>query len=584
MKSKIFFLIFCLSLSLFSLHANTNNKVFSDTIYFSKKLSEKQIKTLSSRLLKFTTFNLNKDNYDKAQEYYYKYISIIEKSNDAKFKIHEYLKTAKVLKTKLFFDFALEVCFRANNLADSINNIALIAKISNQIGNIYYDNTDYKQAYKYYIKAKEKYEILKNEQKLAISYTNIGEIKRFENKFNDAIKLYNKSITINKKYSDSLLLAINYNNLAFVYIEIEKFELAFKNLQLSKNILINIGDKEKIISINNSFAYYNFKIGNYNEAISLYKKTLIGNLSGKEQEFIIKRDAEKGLYEIFSKKKAYKEAFIHYKKYNTLNNQIHEKSRQQRIYELQFKNKLKNKENEIELLKEKMKSEQSKKRLNRIIFFTIFGLLLLLIYTLFLQRRSLQQKSKLFKQENELQKLEIENKDKNNKQLIIEKKQLETQQEVDILIKKNLEEKLEHKKRELSLATMHAINKNEILAKVKDSLDDLKVKRGREAVPIIAQINREISSSFNMEDEWKSFKLHFESVHQDFFRNLLNKFHDLTTEELKLCAYLRINLNSKEISQILNITPVAVNKRRNRLRKKLNLDQNTDLVKYMIDI
>jgi len=584
MKNKIFFLIFSLCLSLFSLYANTDDEIFTDTIYFSKKLSEKQVKNLSGELLDLTTFYLKKDDYNKAQEYYYKYISVIEKSNDVEFKIIEYLKTAKILKTKLFFDFALEVCFRANNLADSINNIALIAKINNQIGNIYYDNTDYKQAYKHYIKAKNKYEILGNEQKLAISYTNLGEIKRFNNKFNDAIALYNKSIAINKKYSDSLLLAINYNNLAFVYIEIEKYKLALENLQLSEDILIKIGDEEKKISINNSFAYYNFKIGNYDEAIRLYQKTLNGNLLGKEQEFIIKRDAEKGLYEVFSKNNNNKEAFSHYKKYNALTNQIHEKTRQQRIYELQFKNQLKNKENEIELLREKMKSEQSKKRLNRIIYFTIFGLLLLLIYTLFLQRRSLKQKSKLFKQENELQKLEIENKDKNNKQLIIEKKQLETQQEVDILVKKNLEEKLEHKKRELSLAAMHAINKNEILTKVKNSLDDLKVKRGREAVPIIAQINREILSSFNIEDEWESFKLHFESVHQDFFRNLLDKFPELTTEELKLCAYLRINLNSKEISRILNITAVAVNKRRNRLRKKIDLAQDADLIKFMIEI
>jgi len=564
----------------FTLYANLNNESLLDT----NQLTESQVKSLSEDLLELTTFYLKKDDYDKAQEYYYKYISIIEKSKDTEFKILEYLKTAKILKTELFFDFALEICFHAIELADSTNNVGLTAKINNQIGNIYYDNSDFKQAYKHYKIAQEKYEVLKEESKLAISYINLGEIMRFDQKYDEAISLFNKSIDINKKYSDSLLLGITYNNLAFVYIELGQFEQAYLNLNLSKDILVNIGDEEKIISINNGFAYYNFKIGNYDKAIELYLKILSGDLIGKEQEFIIKRDAEKGLYEVFSKTKSYKEALIHYKKYNELSNQIFEKSRQQRIYELQFQNKLKNKENEIELLQEKMKSEQSKKRLNKIIYFTILGLLLLLIYTLFLQRRSLKQKSKLFKQENHLQKLELDNKDKSNKQLVIEKQQLETQQEIDRLAQKNLEEKLEHKKRELSLAAMHAINKNEILTKVKDSLDDLKVKRGREAVPIIAQINREISSSFNIEADWESFKLHFESVHQDFFRNLLNKFPDLTTEELKLCAYLRINLNSKEISQILNITPVAVNKRRNRLRKKIMLDQVADLVKFMIEI
>ena len=584
MKNLILILLLYTMINPSLLKANDSKSLLDTNQYFSGKLTENQIKSLSGDLLELTTYYLKKDDYDKAQEYYYKYISTIEKSDDVEFKIFEYLKTAKILKTELFFDFALEICFHAIELADSIDNIALLAKINNQIGNVYYDNMDYKQAFKHYKIAKEKYELLGNESKLIISYINLGEIMRFEKKYKKAIRLFKKSIELNKKYPDSLLLGITHNNLALVYIEIREYKLAYDNLVLSKKILVNIGEKEKIISINNGFAYYNFKMGNYKKAIELYYKTLNGNLTGKEQEFIIKRDAEKGLYEAFSKLKLYKEALNHYKIYNDLSNQIFEKSRQQRIYELQFQNKLKNKENEIELLQEKMKSEQSKKHLNRIIYFAVLGLLLLLIYTLFLQRRSLKQKSKLFEQKNKLQKLELENKEKNNKQLVVEKQQLEAQQEINRLAQKNLEEKLEHKKRELSLAAMHAINKNEILTKVKDSLDDLKVKRGKEAVPIIAQINREISSSFNIEDDWESFKLHFESVHQDFFRNLITKFPDLTTEELKLCAYLRINLNSKEISQILNITPVAVNKRRNRLRKKIQLDQVTDLVKFMIEI
>ena len=582
MKKIIFFTLFLSSLVI---NANTDEEALADTSYYmSSELSEKQIKTLSSDLLDLASYYLKTDDYNKAQEYYYKYISIIDKSNDAEFKILEYLKTAKIFKRKLFFDIAIEICFKAINIAESAGNIALMAKTNNQIGNIYYDYADYKQASIFYNKAKENYESLKNEQKLAISYINLGEIKRFENKYNEAIELFNKSIQISEKYTDSLLLAINYNNLASVYIETEDYNLALKNLEESKKILYKIGDEEKMISINTGYAYYYFKKGDYNKAIKFYNKTIEGDLLGKEQEYIIKRDAEKGLYKVYSNLKLHKEALVHYEKFNELNSLIHEKSKQQRIYELEFQNRIKLKENEIELLKEKIKSEESRKLLNKIIYLIFTGLILLLFYTLFLQRRSIKQKTILYKQENELQKLDIENKENSNKQLLLEKEQLETKQEIDKLTQKNLEENLDHKKRELSLAAMHSINKNEILMKVKDSLDDLKVKRGREAVPIIAQINREITSSFNIEDDWESFKFHFESVHQGFFKKLLNQFPDLTTEELKLCAYLRINLNSKEISRILNITTVAINKRRNRLRKKIKLEKDGDLIKFMIEI
>ncbi len=582
---NILFITYIFFSSVFVINANSNEQVLADTSYYmNNELSETQIKALSGDLLDLASYYLKVDDYNKAQEYYYKYISIIDKSNDSEFKILEYLKTAKIFKRKLFFDIALEICFKAVDVAKASNNVELMARTYNQIGNIYYDYEDYKQADIYYNKSKEKYKSLKNERKLAISYINLGEIKRFNKEYNKAIEFYTKSVSISKKYSDSLLLAISYNNLAFVYIETGKYDLAFKNLEKSNNLLYKIDDEEKIISINNGYAYYFLKKANYNKAIEFYNKTLKGNLKGKEQEYIIKRDAEKGLYKAYSKLQLFKEALNHYENFNELNNLIYEKSKQQRIYEIQFQNRIKLKENEIELLNEKIKSEEGKKLRNRVILFIFLGLILLLFYTVFLQRRSIKQKTILYNQENELQRLELENKENINNKLLLEKKQLEAKQEIDKLNQKNLEEKLEHKKRELSLAAMHAINKNDILTKVKNSLDDLKVKRGREAVPIIAQINREILSSFNTEDDWETFKLHFESVHQDFFRNLLDKYPDLTTEELKLCAYLRINLNSKEISRILNITSVAVNKRRNRLRKKTNLAQDTDLIKFMIEI
>ena len=585
MTKIIFITIFTVFLSTVIVNANSNEEALVDTSYYmSSKLSEKQIKILSSDLLDLASYYLKIDDYNKAQEYYYKYISIIDKSSDNNFKIHEYLETAKIFKRKLFFDIALEICFRAMDLAESSGDIALMGKTNNQIGNIYIDYADYEHAYVYFNRAKENYKSINNKQKLSISYTNLGELNRLEKNNKEARELFIKSISIAEEYADSFLLAINYYNLAFVHIETNKFDLAYKNLIKSNKLLIQISDEEKIISVNVGFAYYYFKTGKYNKSIEFYNDILAADLSGKDQEYIITRDAEKGLYEVYSKLKIYKEALTHYEKYNQLNSLIYKKSKQQRIYELQFQNRIKLKKNEIKLLKEKIKSEENTKLLNKIIFLIFLGLIILLIYTVFLQRRSIKQKTALYKQKNELQKLEIKDKENSNNQLLLEKKQLETKQEINKLTQKNLEENLDHKKRELSLAAMHSINKNEILMKVKDSLDDLKVKRGREAVPIIAQINREIVSSFNIEDDWESFKFHFESVHQGFFKKLLNQFPDLTTEELKLCAYLRINLNSKEISRILNITIVAINKRRNRLRKKIKLDKDGDLIKFMIEI
>lgn len=80
------------------------------------------------------------------------------------------------------------------------------------------------------------------------------------------------------------------------------------------------------------------------------------------------------------------------------------------------------------------------------------------------------------------------------------------------------------------------------------------------------------------------FYTKFEKLHPHFTAAVQNKYPMLTVNELNLCAFLRLNLNSKEISRLLNISPDSVNKARYRLRKKLNIDQKIDLTTFIINI
>ena len=80
------------------------------------------------------------------------------------------------------------------------------------------------------------------------------------------------------------------------------------------------------------------------------------------------------------------------------------------------------------------------------------------------------------------------------------------------------------------------------------------------------------------------FKLHSEGVHPEFFNRLGEKFPNLTPYEMKLCAYLKINLSTKEISQIMNVTIAAINKSRQRLRKKIGADPEENLTKLMQEV
>lgn len=83
------------------------------------------------------------------------------------------------------------------------------------------------------------------------------------------------------------------------------------------------------------------------------------------------------------------------------------------------------------------------------------------------------------------------------------------------------------------------------------------------------------------EDHWRSFKLHFESVHKGFFEKIERKFPMLSQNDLKLCAFMKMKLSNKEIALILNITKKAVEQSKRRMRKKIGLDNETDILEYM---
>ena len=95
------------------------------------------------------------------------------------------------------------------------------------------------------------------------------------------------------------------------------------------------------------------------------------------------------------------------------------------------------------------------------------------------------------------------------------------------------------------------------------------------------RLRKEINNHLDGKDEWQYFKLHFESVHPDFFLHLKQVYPVLTENDLRLCAYIRIGMTTKEISQMLSVLPETVNMARYRMRKKLELTQEASLEDFL---
>ena len=94
---------------------------------------------------------------------------------------------------------------------------------------------------------------------------------------------------------------------------------------------------------------------------------------------------------------------------------------------------------------------------------------------------------------------------------------------------------------------------------------------------VVKELNQEI-----LADTWEEFEKKFKVIHPGFYKNLSHKYAKLNQNDLKMCSLLRLNLSSKEIASILNITPPSVDVARSRLRKKLNLETSDNLVEFLI--
>jgi DNA-binding CsgD family transcriptional regulator len=97
-------------------------------------------------------------------------------------------------------------------------------------------------------------------------------------------------------------------------------------------------------------------------------------------------------------------------------------------------------------------------------------------------------------------------------------------------------------------------------------------------------LKRIINGSVQIDKDWENFNRHFEQVHQGFYSKLKKENQSLTSNDLRLSAMLRMNLSSKEVAAIMNVSPDSVKKARYRLRKKLQLEEEADLHSFMMQV
>lgn len=208
-----------------------------------------------------------------------------------------------------------------------------------------------------------------------------------------------------------------------------------------------------------------------------------------------------------------------------------------------------------------------------------FSILALLVYTILLLALIAFIRLAFLKRLHiHAQKIEKEKQEK------IHMQKIQSEQEFIRLKNELLQKDLAHKNNQLADYTMTVIRKNEVLMKVKEEIEQQKQELAdRYPNYLYEKLMKMLDSSITSEDEWKVFEYHFDQTHENFFRRLRKNYPELTPGDLKLCAYLRMNLSSKELAPLLNVNHKSVEVHRSRLRKKLRLTPDDNLVEFLLE-
>jgi len=209
------------------------------------------------------------------------------------------------------------------------------------------------------------------------------------------------------------------------------------------------------------------------------------------------------------------------------------------------------------------------------IFYGLFVLALLFMAFSILDRKYQREQQRM---------VEEQEKELNARDNELEKLSQESKEEINRLNNEKLESELQHKNNELATSTMHLLNKNEFITGIRSTLNHIIKKTTHDEVKSeLGQITKAIENNISADSDWEHFQFHFDRVHGDFTTRFKGAFPSLSPQEIKLSAYLRMNLSTKEIAQLLNISVRGVEIGRYRLRKKLQLDRNQNLQDFILN-
>jgi tetratricopeptide (TPR) repeat protein len=442
----------------------------------------------------------------------------------------------------------------------------------NSIGLVYFAWKKFDKALEFLELALKYDRLNKEEDKISIRLSNLSRVYLAINKYEKAINCLEEALKIDRKLKHTSKIAIRLQGLGFAYQSINKNEQALSYYTEALSMYEKMQMNFKIAGLKIQMGELYLKLGKLNKAEVSLKEGLktAQELNLRPEEM----DAVKQLYIFYKHTAKPADALVYHEQYKALQDSIFSEKSANLIneFEVKYESEKKDLENQLLLKKNEIHKKNQRLFFGAIIFLIVLAFILFWAFSL--KRKSLNQSKKIFAKETEITGLRLENIENQNFHL---QEMLFAEEEISKLQKKSLDQK----NHELTTAAMLIANKNEVFEKLRMQAEQLKINLSETKTAEVRTMISEIDKQTDIENQWEQFKLHFESIHKTFFENLNKNDLRLTQNDLQLCAYIKLNLSTKEISSLMNITPESVNTHRYRLRKKLNLEADVPLDEFI---
>lgn len=471
-------------------------------------------------------------------------------------------------------DEALKYFLRSLELAQEFKRDELLNTIYNNIGVVYSSNDSPVKAIEYFEKALEISRQQNNQHRIAINLLNLSTEVRKKGDRKLALEYLRQSQKILLTHQDSLNGSVALNNIGDIYHESKQYDSALSQYSQALKISLKMGDHfyKPEFDLNMGKAFY--ELHRYDSAEQYLQEGVEGFKRTANTENIIEAYAWLAKLNQATGKTSdalqYSQASLAWK--DTL---LNEKTTKW-ISELQMRYEFGKKENEIEWLQ-----AQAERQRQVWIGIIVVGFVIALLIFFILQAKNtnLNQKNVILQQEQEVDRLTLE---KNRAERAQLEKEIIANEKLNALEQQRLKQELTFKDRELATKALHLVNKNETFASIHKLLTTIELHENTPGKSQIDKVKKIIRENGSVDREWEAFKLHFEEVHPQFFTRLRENYPSLQANDLRLSAYLLIDLNAKEIAHIFNISPESVRKKKQRLREKLDLKNDEDIKTLLI--